>query len=227
MTPRAPRLRAGLAGLATAAVTTAGGLGLVAVTQAGPGPSPAVAAATPEAPTRPVTVPEPRSAPGVPGPAAATEAPAAAPVADPVAVVLPRLGIRSELDRLGLQPDGVLEAPPRWDVAGWYAAGPRPGEQGPAVIAGHVDGPDGPAVFWRLQELRVGDRVDVVRADGTTAAFAVTRTLVTAKDGFPTAEVYGPRPDAELRLITCEGLFDRRTGHYVDNLVVFATEVLA
>lgn len=151
--------------------------------------------------------------------------PVPVPVADPVAVALPGLGLRSELDHLRLQPTGELEAPRRWHVAGWYVGGPRPGQRGPAVIAGHVDGPGGPAVFWRLREVRLGDRVEVTRADGTTAAFAVTRTLVVPKSGFPTDEVYGPTPHPELRLITCTGPFDRRSGHYVDNLIVFATEV--
>lgn len=143
----------------------------------------------------------------------------------PVGVAVPRLGIRSPLDPLRLQPDGALEAPTRWDVAGWYADGPRPGERGPAVIAGHVDGPDGPAVFWRLAELRTGDRIEVRRADGRHATFAVTRRLAAPKDAFPTEQVYGPTPHAELRLITCDGDFDRSTGHYRDNLVVFATQV--
>lgn len=155
----------------------------------------------------------------------APDAPAAPPVAEPVSVAVPELGIRSVLDPLGLQPDGALQAPPRWDVAGWYVRGPRPGQRGPAVIAGHVDGPDGPAVFWRLREVRAGDRVEVGRADGSTGVFAVTGTLAVPKSGFPTEEVYGPTTHAELRLITCTGPFDRRSGHYVDNLIVFATEV--
>jgi hypothetical protein len=175
----------------------------------------------PAVPTVPAVAPVP--AEGSVSTPDAEAAPAA--VAEPVAVALPRLGVRSALDPLHLQPDGQLEAPPRWEVAGWYLGGPRPGERGPAAVAGHVDGPDGPAVFWRLEQVRRGDRIEVARADGTTAVFVVTRTLVVPKSGFPTEEVYGPTPHAELRLITCDGRFDRRTGHYVDNLIVFATGV--
>jgi sortase (surface protein transpeptidase) len=90
------------------------------------------------------------------------------------------------------------------------------------VIAGDLDSTAGPAVFARLKELRVGDQVLVRRADGSTAAFAVTGSVQVAKNAFPTDAVYGPVADAQLRLITCGGVFDRRTGHYVDNVVVFA-----
>ncbi len=202
--------RAGLAGGLVAAVVASGGLALAPDIASPAGERSAV-----------VAVPATRSQPGVPAPRST----ASAAVAEPVAVALPRLGIRSELDRLHLQSGGELAAPPRWDVAGWYAGGSRPGQRGPAVIAGHVDGPDGPAVFWQLRDVRAGDRVEVARADATTAQFVVTRTLAVPKSGFPTEEVYGPTQQAELRLITCTGPFDRRSGHYTDNLIVFATVV--
>lgn len=151
------------------------------------------------------------------------QAPVELAVADPVQVSVPSVGIDSTLGELGLTPGGELEAPSEWDVAGWYAGGPAPGERGPAVIAGHVDSPNGPAVFWRLREVAVGDAVRVTRADGTAATFQVTRTLSVAQDEFPTAEVYGPTPASELRLITCDGPYDRAAGRYEHNLVVFAT----
>ncbi len=143
--------------------------------------------------------------------------------ARPVTVAVPSLGIDSSLDRLRVADSGELESPPRWQVAGWYAAGPRPGERGPAVVAGHVDSPDGPAVFARLAEIAVGDRVVVTRADGSRVRFEVDRVEQVAKNGFPTDEVYGPTPDAQLRLITCDGPYVSSQGGYQDNLVVFAT----
>jgi hypothetical protein len=223
---RARWFRAGLAGAVVAGGVASAGFAVTARDTAAPAAHDARerheerdAVAVPEA--RPERVP-----PAAGEVVVSTDTAVAAPVAEPVAGALPGLGIRSVLDPLGLQPTGELQAPPRWDVAGWYVGSPRPGERGPAVIAGHVDGPDGPAVFWRLGQVRAGDRVEVLRADGTTAVFAVTRTLVVPKSGFPTSEVYGPTPGAELRLITCGGPFDRRSGHYVDNLIVFATEVL-
>ena len=110
-------------------------------------------------------------------------------------------------------------------MAGWYTGSPRPGAVGSSVIAGHVDSVRGPAVFYRLGTLRPGERVYVSRADGTMADFSVSRVQTYAKDAFPTAEVYGPAPDPELRLITCGGTFDSTTGHYLSNVVAYATLV--
>jgi sortase (surface protein transpeptidase) len=87
---------------------------------------------------------------------------------------------------------------------------------------GHIDSRTGPGVFFRLPELRPGDQVYVTRADGTLARFRVTAVQTYPKDHFPTQAVYGPVPDAELRLITCGGVFDRSRGSYLSNVVVFA-----
>ena len=140
----------------------------------------------------------------------------------PVRVEIPRIGVASALDRLGRAPDGTVQEPNRWQVAGWYTPGTRPGDPGSAVILGHVDSKSsGPAVFYRLPELRRGDRVEVVRADGSRVRFAVQRVQKYPKARFPTADVYYPTLTPMLRLVTCGGAFDR--GHYVDNVIVFAT----
>jgi len=143
-------------------------------------------------------------------------------VADPVRVRIPRIGVDAALLALELDPHGVLPPPPTNHETGWWRAGPEPGEAGPAVVVGHVDSREGPAVFFRLRDLDPGDRIAVDRIDGTTAEFTVVRTERYGKDSFPTAEVYGDTPNAQLRLITCGGAFDRRSGHYLDNVVVYA-----
>jgi hypothetical protein len=148
-----------------------------------------------------------------------------APVARPVSLTIPLVGVQTPLIKLGLTPDGALEVPSSTTVAGWYDGGPRPGDIGPAVIVGHLDSLTGPGVFYRLSELHPGNRVFVLRADRTTVAFRVTAVRAYLKDHFPTHDVYGPTPDAELRLITCGGNFDTATGHYLSNVVVYATEV--
>jgi sortase (surface protein transpeptidase) len=107
-------------------------------------------------------------------------------------------------------------------TAGWFAGGPAPGADGPAVIAGHLDSRDGPGVFAALPRVAVGAAVQVARADGTRADFVVTAVQQVRKTAFPTNAVYGPVAGPELRLITCGGAFDHRTGHYVDNVVVYA-----
>ena len=156
------------------------------------------------------------------GTATGTDVAAAAPVTDPPARVrIPAIRVDSPLETLGLDSGGALQAPTDFGVAGWYAEGTVPGDVGPAVIAGHVDSRAGPAVFFRLYQLRPDDLVQVARAD-RWLTFRVVRTVRYAKNRFPTADVYGPTPDPQLRLITCGGSFDAARRSYVDNVVVYA-----
>lgn len=156
---------------------------------------------------------------------AASESQAA--VAPPVRVRIPDIGVDAPLEDLYRDASGVLLPPEEWMSAGWYVDGVRPGGIGPAVIAGHVDTFDQVAVFVDLEKLQPGARVEVDRADGTTVAFAVDRMIDVSKKEFPTAEVYGPTVDSELRLITCNGPFDDAENRYANNVVVFATAVPA
>jgi hypothetical protein len=137
-------------------------------------------------------------------------------------VRLPSLGVGSALVDLDVGADGVLVPPADPDVAGWYRRGAVPGEQGPTVIAGHVDSRTGPAVFFRLDELAPGDPVEVSRSDGTSFDYRVVSVESHPKDAFPTALVYGPAPGSVLRLVTCGGEFDPGRRHYRDNIVVTA-----
>jgi hypothetical protein len=155
-------------------------------------------------------------------PIALAEGDVRAEAAEPLRVRIPSIGVDSPLARLGVDAGGALLPPSDFARAGWFAASPVPGEVGPSVIAGHVDSHDGPAVFFRLRDLVPGDAVLVDRADGTTVRFVVTGADRYPKDRFPTEEVYGPTPRAELRLITCGGVFDRSAGSYTDNVVVYA-----
>jgi hypothetical protein len=141
----------------------------------------------------------------------------------PVRVQIPKIGVASSLDRLGRARDGTVEVPSRWGVAGWYALGPRPGDPGSAVLLGHVDSTRGPAVFFRLRELRRGDEIKVARADRSSTRFVVERTAQYDKQRFPTDDVYYPTLTPALRLVTCGGQFDTSTGHYRSNIIVFAT----
>ncbi len=146
-------------------------------------------------------------------------------VARPVALTIPLIGIQTKLVYLGLTTNGELQVPSSTSVAGWYTGSPRPGAIGSAIIVGHIDSYLGPGIFFRLDTLRRGDKIYVRRADGTLVEFRVTSVQMYLKDHFPTERVYGPVPDAELRLITCGGVFDPATGHYLSNVVVYAVEV--
>lgn len=143
----------------------------------------------------------------------------------PVSLVIPAIGVRTSLIRLGRTAHGTLQVPTSTSVAGWYLASPRPGEIGSAVVAGHIDSYAGPGVFFRLRLLRPGNLVYVRRTDGTLAVFRVYAEHMYVKTRFPTQRVYGPEPDAELHLITCGGVFDSATGHYLSNVVVYSSEI--
>ena len=142
----------------------------------------------------------------------------------PVGLTIPSIGVRaSTVVTLGKDPNGNLQVPQDFATPGWFADGPAPGQYGPAVIAGHVDSTNGPAIFYRLGALRRGAAVMVSRADGSIARFSVDKVERYAKNRFPTIAVYGDTTHrSDLRLITCAGMFDRATGHYLDNVVVYA-----
>ncbi len=146
---------------------------------------------------------------------------AAGPSGPPTRLRVPAIGVDSALETLHIGPGGELTTPRDFAKAGWYAEGTAPGDVGPAVIAGHVDSTEGPAVFYELRRLRAGDTIEVSRG-GRTVTFTVMSTARYPKDEFPTERVYGATPDRQLRLITCGGDFDTARRSYRDNLVVYA-----
>ena len=189
------------------AASGAGVVGLALTRHSVPGARPAALTATLPAPTGRIVAASPSDD---------------RPVAAPVSLEIPAIAVSTKLIRLGLTAAGALQVPASTSVAGWYTGSSRPGAIGPAVIAGHIDSHVAPGVFYRLDELHAGDRVYVRRADGTLVVFRVTSVRTYAKTGFPTQAVYGPTPDAELRLITCGGVFDASRGSYLSNVVAYA-----
>jgi len=144
----------------------------------------------------------------------------------PVSVDIPAIGVSSDLLHLGLNPDGTLQVPSPYTAANeaaWYKYSATPGQRGAAVIEGHVDTNQGPAVFFRLGALRPGEHIDVRLADGVTAVFRVTGVRQYSKTNFPARMIYGASGYAALRLITCGGAFDYASGHYLSTTVVFAS----
>jgi LPXTG-site transpeptidase (sortase) family protein len=139
-------------------------------------------------------------------------------------LLIPKILVNAPFTDLAIGPTGQLEAPPADDVnlVGWHAEGVSPGETGTAIIAGHVDTATSAAVFANLRELRKGDTFRVVRADRRVATFVVDSVETFDKDHFPSRRVYGDTRQAQVRLITCAGDYDRTARDYTDNLVVFA-----
>lgn len=157
--------------------------------------------------------------------AAEKPAPPPAPLARSRAtdVAIPAITIEAPVVSLRLDPSGKLGSPPVENprIVGWYAAGPAPGERGTAIVVGHRDTRTGPAIFLNLDALAPGNTVRVARADGKVAVFTVDKVRTYTKEEFPDREVYGSTGRPELRLLTCGGPYNARTG-YASNIVVFA-----
>lgn len=141
----------------------------------------------------------------------------------PTTLRIPKINLKTNFsESLGLTADSELEVPDSYTSVGWYRFGPTPGAVGPAVVVGHVDSYEGPAVFFSLGKLEPGDEIFVDRADGTTARFVVTALERPAQSAFPTQSVYGDIDHAGLRLITCTGTYVRGVNRYTHNLIVYA-----
>lgn len=142
--------------------------------------------------------------------------------AEPVKIMIPSLELEASFSEpLGLEDSGEIEVPDDYVSVGYYKNGPTPGEIGPAVVLGHVDSFEGPAVFYSLGQLKEGDEVNIEREDGTIATFAVTEIEKNSQSDFPTEKVYGKLPYAGLRLITCSGIYDKQKLRYTHNLIVY------
>jgi Sortase domain len=142
--------------------------------------------------------------------------------AAPATITIPAIGVQAPIVGVGLQADGAMELPDT-DQVGWYKRGPRPGAPGPAVLIGHVDTRTDPAVFYRLRELRPGDEILIGQQGGATSRFLVGRLERHPKTALPTSRIWTGATRPLLRLITCGGSFDHSTGHYRENLIVYAS----
>lgn len=177
--------------------------------------------APPQDPARP---PPPETVQRAPDPVREAERSAAstAAVGAPVRVIVPAIDVDVDVVPVGLEPDGAL-AVPDFGLVGWYDLGPRPGEAGPAVLAGHVDSRSGPDVFYRLHELGAGDEIVVVDRDAVERRFTVQSSEQAPKDSLPVERIWNEVDAPGLRLITCGGDFDHSRRSYLDNIIVYAT----
>ena len=140
--------------------------------------------------------------------------------APPSELSIPALSVAAPVEPAAQVGDALQIPPP--SEAGWYADGPRPGEPGRAVIVGHLDTVDGPAVFAALPQIRRGMTIEVTGRDGDRHSFKTIGVANVAKASFPAQSVYAPSRKPTLALITCSGRFDESTGHYENNLIILA-----
>lgn len=146
----------------------------------------------------------------------------------PTRIIIPAINVSAPIISVGLAGDGAVATPPlsNNNLAGWYSGGPSPGQLGPAVIVGHVDGPQGESVFYNLGKLRPGQLITMDLANHRAAMFSVYSVEVYPKDNFPADRVYADYSRPGLRLITCGGKYVGGSLGYADNVVVYASMTL-
>lgn len=145
------------------------------------------------------------------------------PKSDPTHITVAAVGIDAPVTPVGKDEAGGIQMPPTLDwTTGWYTGSPSPGQKGPSIIVGHVDTYKGISVFWKLRDVKPGDEISILRADGKTVKYRVTELKQFEQANFPTKEVYGNIDHAGLRLITCGGTFVKATESYTQNTVVYA-----
>ncbi|MCX4770030.1 class F sortase [Streptomyces sp. NBC_01260] len=186
-------------------------------------PAAAAPAAPPAAPAAPPAAPAAPPAAVIPKQAAPSASPAL-PRSEPKRLKIPAIAVDAPFTPLSIGASGRLDAPPTGDrnLVGWFKDGATPGERGAAIVAGHVDTTTGPAVFLQLRFLQPGATVDITRTNGSVATFKVDSVETFSKANFPDKRVYADTSDAQLRLITCGGNYDKKAKDYEDNVVVFA-----
>jgi len=141
----------------------------------------------------------------------------------PARLQIPAINVDANVAPSGLLENGDMDVPNDVVSTGWFENGYMPGEPGNSVIAGHVDGKDGPAVFYEIGQLKKGDEVVVTSEDGEKLTFIVERLEVYPFDDSPLREIFGFSTGSHLNLITCTGEYNKDGAYYEDRLVVFTT----
>lgn len=144
------------------------------------------------------------------------------PHAQPATILIASLNVHRPVEAVGVDSYGRMYPPQNaWD-GGWYKYGPVPGAPGDAVIEGHAGYPDSPLLFGKLRQLRKGDRIVVVLADGSRQTFLMTSESIWPVGTSP-PDLGQPYGAPRLTLITCTGPFDDHYKTYADRLVVQAS----
>jgi len=145
----------------------------------------------------------------------------------PLRIVIPSIGVRASIHGVGRDHDGAIAVPALSlaNEAGWFTEGPSPGQYGPAILVGHVDTHDRPAVFHRIDDLKAGARIEVTRRDRKVAVFEVNSVETFRKSDLPVSRVYNDYSRPGLRLITCGGSWVGGDVGYASNVIVFASLV--
>lgn len=140
---------------------------------------------------------------------------------EPTVIEIPALDVKATIEEVGRLENGQMGVPKDPDQAGWFSPGTKPGGRGSAVIAGHVDSKTGPAVFYELDKMEIGDEVLIHGEDGEIVRFAVVKKVAYPRTDAPVDAIFGFTYGSGLNLITCTGSWDRKAKTHDDRLVVY------
>lgn len=141
----------------------------------------------------------------------------------PQKINIPEIGVNTNVELVGIDDNGRMEVPKDPNNVGWFEYGPRPGEIGSAVIAGHLDSKTGPAIFYKLSSLKINDSIEIIDQDGITHYFKVSDKKIYQDNNFPIDEVFTKSDSSRLNLITCAGTYDKVAKNYNNRMVIFGT----
>jgi sortase (surface protein transpeptidase) len=143
---------------------------------------------------------------------------------DPVKLEVPSLSISADVTGVGIGANREMVVPDDYNTVGWYRYGPRPGDEGSSVIAGHLDDAFGRSVFFDLQYIDIGEYVHITMDDGEVRSFQVTATVSYDSQNLP-REIFTREGRPQLALLTCGGKWDSSAGRYTETVVVFGMPV--
>lgn len=142
---------------------------------------------------------------------------------EPFRIQIPSINVDAGIEKVGLLENGQMGVPESFETVGWYEGGPKPGERGNSVIAGHVDSKKGPAVFFYLKNLKEGDEIIISDEKGKSLTFLVNDIKSYPTELSPVNDIFDYSYQSQLNLITCTGIYDRKTGNHSERLVVYTT----
>ncbi len=143
-------------------------------------------------------------------------------ITHPKMLYIPAIDVKTSIEEVGMDTEGNMATPQDVQNVAWYSLGYKPGENGNAVLAGHYDTKEGkPAIFWKLNQLKKGDKITIVDALGKNISFKVTTKEVYTYKSFPIEKVFGPSEKPQLNLITCGGEWDSMSNVYTERIVIY------
>jgi sortase (surface protein transpeptidase) len=158
-----------------------------------------------------------------PTPAVATATPSPGPHV-PAQLVIPKINVNATVEQVGVDQYNNMAVPSKSTNVAWYKFGPMPGQAGDAVIDGHLDWYNGPAVFWSLSKLQAGDEIDIIGQDGAKLQFQVSDNQSVPYTSHP-AGLFAASGSPRLSLITCAGSWDKQKKIYSQRLIVNANYI--